>query len=320
MGRWAFIAALAAFFFATTTAGMGPVNAATVPISPVVNEEILGRFEKDVTDLAGELNRLAVRRKELARQGDQLQATAEELHRETLSHPNMLKEARLRSLLGQLKGNLDRRAEEGRREEEQHRTFEEQVLSLAVLYNDRIENLLERVHQNDSKSHSPKKTIEILEVIGRRDVLQRKAENLRLGTQRKGMDRFPDMDDISSMDHENLLLAKGFLKDREAQLTEQIERAQLEEMELHRQIKLESKVRESIGPKPPLLDGDRVVESGWKVLVQQGEREKARLLYLGREHNRYRALLFKTKQYLRTVERCLQKPGLKPTGGSPYSM
>jgi uncharacterized protein (DUF1330 family) len=284
----------------------------------VVSEQILSRFEKDVNDLAVELNRLAARRKELSRQGDALQGNVEELRRETQAHNNMLKEARLRSLLGELKSNLEQRAEEGRRGEEQHRTFEEQVLSLMVLYNDRIENLLGQIKPSE-KGTPPESCIrEILGVISRRERIQLKAESIRLGAEQRRMGRFPLLLDASAMDRENLLLARGFLKDREAQLLEQIERSSLEEMEIHRQIKLETRVRNTIENALATHGEEPLIQNGVNVLTQEGGQWKARLLYLNHDQERDRVLLTQTKQYLKKVEQRLKKP-LGNSSGKPKS-
>jgi uncharacterized protein (DUF1330 family) len=230
----------------------------------------------------------------------------------------MLKEARLRSLLGELKSNLEQRAEEGRRGEEQHRTFEEQVLSLMVLYNDRIENLLGQIKPSE-KGTPPESCIrEILGVISRRERIQLKAESIRLGAEQRRMGRFPLLLDASAMDRENLLLARGFLKDREAQLLEQIERSSLEEMEIHRQIKLETRVRNTIENALATHGEEPLIQNGVNVLTQEGGQWKARLLYLNHDQERDRVLLTQTKQYLKKVEQRLKKP-LGNSSGKPKS-
>jgi transcription elongation GreA/GreB family factor len=273
--------------------------------TPVVSEEILVRFEKDVDSLAEELNHLAEHRRDLTRLGERLQAEAETFRRETQTHPNMLKEMHLRSVLGDLKTNLEQRAEEGRHEEEQHRTFEEQVLSLVVLYNDRVESQLVAFRSNHRDGNRMTEATEILGLIGRRETLQRKAETLRVGRHPQGSDQFPDRAAFGVTNHENLLLAKGFLEDRVTELSEQIERANLEEMELHRQAKLEQNARILLGALPAKMKSGPMVQNGIRVLSQQGGQGKARLLFLGAQIKRYRLEFLKTKQYLRTVEKRL---------------
>jgi hypothetical protein len=286
----------------------------------MVSEEILSRFEKDVNDLALELNRMAARRKEMNRQGEQLQGNVEQLRRETQAHPNMLKDVRIRNLLGELKSNLEQRAEEERRTEEMRRTFEEQVLSLTVLYNDRVESLLGEFKSSGKSPWPERSTVEILGVIGRREMIQRKAEAIRHEAQQRGIDRYPRLFDVSSMDHENLLLAKGFLGDRETQLSEQIERISLEMMEIHRQIKLEARIRLTIGKALDMRSQDPKAQNGLSVLAQQGTQGKARLLYLSHDLERYQTLLKRTKQYLKNVDKKLKTTQGKNSGKLPLTM
>jgi hypothetical protein len=322
MTRWILSAVLAVALFGGVEpwAGSAPAVQAPALSSPMVSEEILSRFEKDVNDLAIELNHRAARRKEMNRQGEQLQGNVEQLRSETQAHPNMLKEVRIRNLLGELKSNLEQRAEEERRVEEIRRTFEEQVLSLTVLYNDRIESLLGEFKSLGKGPWPERSIIEILGVIGRREMIQRKAEGIRHEAQQRGIDRYPRLFDVSTMDHENLLLAKGFLGDREAQLSEQIERISLEMMEIHRQIKLEARIRLTIGKALDIQNKDTMAQNGLSVLAQQGAQGKARLLYLSHDLARYQALLTKTRLYLKNVDKKLKATQGKNSGKLPLTM
>jgi hypothetical protein len=265
----------------------------------MVSDEILSRFEQDVRELAEELNRLVTHQKASAKESDRVQREIEVLREETRKSPNMLKEARLKSLLGELKTRLQRQAEEGRRAEELHRTFEEQVLSLAVLYNDRLEGLLTSYRAETRASSRSSIADSVLSLTRRRDELQGMAAGLRLAPHQRGLDQYPDLSRLAEMERSRLLLARGFLMDREAALTEQIERAHLEEMEIRRQLRLESRLKEAFTTLPDQRGGSP------RDVARKTRGDEARLQALEREKSLYRASLSRAKAYLRTVERRL---------------
>lgn len=284
------------------------VRAATPGAMPVVDEAILTRFEKDVNEMATELHRRAERRRNLEREGSRLEAQVEALRRETRDDPNMLKEAKLNGLLGDLKANLGQRAEEERRAEDQNRTFEEQVLSLAVLYNDRIEGLL-----TGSAPAVPAGgrgvNAEILRLVGRREALQTRAESLLEAVPGRSLERYPELPRSAALDREDLNLLRGFLKDREARLREQWERADLEMMELRRQIRLEGMARSRF-VQPPQTASDPMGVLGVRVLFHQAGHGANRLAHLQKMKSRCGTLLAKTRRDLKTVEGWIKKtPG-----------
>jgi hypothetical protein len=108
------------------------------------------------------------------------------------------------------------------------------------------------------------------------------------------------------MDRAGLLLARGFLKDRVSKLQEQSERAELESMEIRRQLRLEAKAREAL-----VSYGSQVVQGnpaglGLKVLERNGGQGRTRLSVLEKAQALQRLRLDETRRYLKKVEERLK--------------
>lgn len=289
------------------------------PVAPLAQSDgVLSKFEKEVEGVSARYGKLEEDRRILASQVDRLQGEAETLRNETRGQTNVLKEARLKGVLGDLKRSLERQAKLERQSEELRRTYEEQALSLAALYNDRLEKLLESVKGFTDPQASESTLDEVVRLTRKRTTALDAVDGLRKGGKVPASPVLPNFNILPTRDRQSLNLARGLLLDRRSEIQERLERYSLEEDEIRRQLDLQDKMRELL--EDPLHPSGLDAEQRSRLERLAGRRERTRwetrLQEIRRKRDKNQVTLLQVQHYLENIEyrlgRLDRKGGKKP--------
>jgi hypothetical protein len=224
----------------------------------------------------------------------------------------------LKGVLGELKRALERQAGLERRADEQGKVYEEKALSLAALYNDRVERLLGSAKAFTDPQASESVLDEILRLTRRRTAALEAVDALRLGLRRPGdgvarggAAPLPDLAALPVKDRQNLNLARGLLLDRRSEIQERLDRFQLEEDEILRQLDLQQRMRELLEDPSRPAGMDETRRRGLERLTGRRERERweNRLLELRRKREKDQVNLLQVEHHLENIEYRLKRMG-----------
>ena len=284
-----------------------PMGAAGAPAPAAIGTQeggILLKFEKEVEAVSGRYGKLRGETQALAAQVEGLQTEAEKLRDETRTQGNVLKEAQLKGALGDLQKCLERQAKMERQLEELRRTYEEQVLSLAALYNDRLETLLESVKGFTDPQVSESTLDEVVRLTRRRSEALDVVDNLRKGGKTPASPVLPDFNSLPTQDRESLNLARGLLLDRQSEIQERLERYSLEEDEIRRQLDLQDRMRELLEDPlhPTGLDPDQRNRLEHLAGKRERDRWETRLLDIRKKREKDQVTLLQVQHYLVNIQ------------------
>jgi hypothetical protein len=231
--------------------GARPPDARSAPASgalPVVSgeqwERIRAEFETSALELSGSLDRIREERETLGEEIRRLEERILALRNRSEAGLNVIDEIRLKGFLNTLRDKLERDSELRRREGDLRRDFEQAALSLAALYNERIEGELGRpVSTNEPKALDARLS-ELADLIRKRGRIQ---ALLRRHVKKDEHAHYPSLASVESLqkdDRESLQMTLDHLQDRKRDLEGRLERGALEEREILEEIMLQSKMQD----------------------------------------------------------------------------
>ncbi len=163
---------------------------------------------------------------------------------------NVFDEIRLKSLLNDLKDDLEKSSDLQHQQDDKEKEFEQKALSLIALYNDRIENELQSGGDSAGSASLQLKLNTLGVLIQNRNQLQ----ILLKKYQKKSSDTEPfsiiSLNSLKTNDRESLQLTLDLIRDRKRNLEDQLEKWSIEEEEVKNELKLQGKMQD-------FLDGIR---------------------------------------------------------------
>ena len=174
----------------------------------------------------------------------------EEIRQSNQNGSNVFDEIRLKSLLNDLKDNLEKNSDFQHRRDDQQKEFEQKALSLIALYNDRIESELQPDGVSLGSSAIQLKLDSLASLIQKRNHIQLLLKKYKIKTSNIESLPIASLNSLKTNDRESLQLTQDLIQDRKKALDEQLEKWSIEEDEIKNELKLQGKMEE-------FLDGIR---------------------------------------------------------------
>ncbi len=282
----AFIAIAFEAFAANTVLPSGTIPRSIPTADYLKIDAYLGRFEKQVTELAARLSRMNEEMAKLQKESERLKEESSILRGKLESSSSLLVEARLKALLNTLRGKLEAQTDGENRREALRGEFEEAALSLMSLYNDSIEREITSTEAFVNPAGSEKGVNTLVDLARKRSKLQSLIELHRKSpTSSSAVSQKAPLEDLPPLkDRESVMLAIRLLKDRRVELETRQEESALKENEILQEIRLQERMREFMEDIAHLRDNTAYPSAGGKLGDLGWMQGRDRISHLRKRH------------------------------------
>jgi hypothetical protein len=221
-----------------------PESSTGIVLSDPQWKAAVSQFQDSVMFLSNGLEKDQADLDLLQKKIERLENKIEELRQNSENGSNVFDEIRLKSLLNDLKDDLEKSSDLQHNRDNQQKEFEQKALSLIALYNDRIETELQPGSGSLEPAALQLKLDSLSLLIQKRNHIQLLLKKYQKKTCNTESIPIASLNSLKTNDREGLQLTQDLIQDRKKGLDEQLAKWSIEEEEVKNELKLQGKMQE----------------------------------------------------------------------------
>ncbi|SRR5579871_1169245 len=279
---------------------------------------VVAQFEESVSSLSKGLEDRQSQMAALQSEIETLEGKISQLRGKTENGSGVIDEFRLKSLLNNLKDELQKNSDLQHQWDGEQKEFEQKAMSLIALYNERIDKDLQSTDLSSPSSRLNVTFNELVQLIQKRNQTLALIKRYQKKTTGETPPPLASFGGVRPTDREGLLLTLDLIRDRKKGLEEQLEKWSIEEDEAKNELKLQGKMKDFLEDIERMNEDSSFPHSSLKrsdLGDVAGEKERKRLQSklddLQQKISQGQAALIQINQFMDKIQHQLDDLGVR---------